>query len=234
MHHLVLAGVFKLFGVGLAQARMVSVVYGLATLLLTYAIGRKLAGSGVGLLAGALLVLLRLNLAPFSGLTLTDLGATVRYDLIAVPYGLAAVLVLLHAGPQPKALAVAGAGFLVGLAALTQFVGAFFGLPLALYLLTTALPFSRRLLLVALLTVAAALPFLPYAAYVSQDWSDFRGQARTVEQESDLTSVSFYWRQLREEPDRYAIATGLQHMPSSVSEAAAKPSARLACWWWRH
>jgi 4-amino-4-deoxy-L-arabinose transferase-like glycosyltransferase len=228
LHHLVLAGVFKLFGVGLAQARMVSVAYGLGTLLLTYAIGRKLAGSGVGLVAAALLVLLRLNLAPFSGLTLTDLGATVRYDLIAVPYGLAAVLLLLHAGPQPKALAVAGAGFLVGLSALTQFVGAFFGLPLALYLLTTALPFSRRLLLACLLAVAAALPFLPYAANVSQDWGDFRGQARTVEQESDLTSPSFYWRQLSREPDRYAIAMDLQEMPSSLSQVAAKPSARLA------
>ncbi len=228
LHHLVLAGVFKLFGVGLAQARIVSVVYGLATLLLTYAIGRKLGGSSVAVLAATLLVLLRLNLAPFSGLTLTDLGATTRYDLIALPYGLAAVLILMHAGPEPKLLAIAGAGFCVGLAALTQFIGAFFGLPLALYLLSLALPFSKRLLLIVLLTACALLPFFPYATYISNDLDDFRGQSRTVEQQTDFTSPAFYWRQLSHERDRYAVATDLQHTPSSLGALASKPSARLA------
>src|SRR4029077_9320824 len=39
LHHLVLSGVFKLIGVGIVQARLVSVAFGLATLLLTWALG---------------------------------------------------------------------------------------------------------------------------------------------------------------------------------------------------
>lgn len=94
LHHLFLAGVFEVFGVGLIQARLVSAAFGLLVLGLTYALGRRVGGLWVGVGAAALLVLLRLNLAPFSGLTLADLGATVRYDLIAVPFALGAVLVL--------------------------------------------------------------------------------------------------------------------------------------------
>src|SRR3989304_4944343 len=40
LHHLVLAAVFKLSGVGVLQARLVSVVFGLAALLLTFALCR--------------------------------------------------------------------------------------------------------------------------------------------------------------------------------------------------
>ena len=42
LHHLMLAGVFEVFGVSLGTARMVSVLFGLAALLLTYALGRGL------------------------------------------------------------------------------------------------------------------------------------------------------------------------------------------------
>ncbi|HLF79880.1 MAG TPA: glycosyltransferase family 39 protein [Dehalococcoidia bacterium] len=228
LHHLVLSGVFQVIGVGLEQGRLVSVVFGLAALILTYALGRRLAGPAVGVLAAALLVLLRLNLAPFSGLTLTDLGATVRYDLITVPYGLAAVLVLLREGDEPQPLAVALAGSLVAAAAMTQFLGAFFGLPLALFLLTLSIPFTRRLFLIGLLTATALVPLAPYGVYLAQDWDDFRGQARTVEQETDLLSSSFYLRQLENERDRYITAMDLDEFPSSLSDLAGRPSARLA------
>jgi len=235
LHHLVLAGVFKVVGIGVAQARLVSVVFGLAALLLTFALGRRLGGPAVGLGAAALLLLLRLNVAPFSGLTLTDLGATARYDLVAVPYGLAAVLLLARRPDAPEPIDVALAGVLLGLAALTQFIGAFFVLPLVLFLLTAALPLTRRLLLAGVLVGAAVLPFLPYAAYATADWDDFRGQARAGEQEgtgsrefADLLSPAYYWRQLRDEPDRYAAATGLDDSPHSLREALRRPSARLA------
>ena len=114
LHHLVLAAVFEVFGAGLAQARLTSAVFGLAALGLTYALGRRVAGRWVGLGSAALLVLLRLNLAPFTGLTLTDLGATVRYDLIAVPFVLAAVLLLLRHAGRPTAVEVALSGFEIG------------------------------------------------------------------------------------------------------------------------
>jgi 4-amino-4-deoxy-L-arabinose transferase-like glycosyltransferase len=228
LHHLVLSGVFEVIGVGLQQARLVSVGFGLAVLLLTYAMGSRLAGQVAGVVAAGLLVLLRLNLAPFSGLTLTDLGATVRYDLITVPYGLAAVYVLMREDYDPRGVMVAAAGLLVGLAAMTQFLGAFFGLPLVLYLLTRSLPLARRVWLILVLTVMAALPLAGYSVYLAQDWDDFRGQARTVEQETDLLAPSFYERQLERERDRYESAMDLAHLPKTASELAQRPSARLA------
>jgi 4-amino-4-deoxy-L-arabinose transferase-like glycosyltransferase len=228
LHHLVLAGVFKVAGVGLAQARMVGVVFGLAALVLTYLLGRRLGGAYVGLGAAVLLVLLRLNLTPFTGLTLTDLGAIVRYDLVTVPYALGAVYLLARSPERPTLLAVAGAGLLLGLASLTQFIGAFFILPVALFLLTTALPRQARVQQVAVLGVMVLLPFLPYFAFIAQDVEGFRGQARAVEQETSFLSPSFYLENLRSEPDRYATSTGLEAAPDSLRDVARRPSARLA------
>ncbi|HLF71253.1 MAG TPA: hypothetical protein VI759_03800 [Dehalococcoidia bacterium] len=251
LDHFVLAGVFKIFGIGLVQARLVSVVSGLALLALTYGLGRRLGGAWVGLGAAALLVLLRLNLAPFSGLTLTDLGATVRYDLVAVPYGVAAMLILARRLPgaglttgalrepqgerrwnvgdeAPSLSAVVVAGLLCGVGGVTQFIGALFVLPLAAFLLTLALPRGRRFVLAGALCVAATVPFLPYGAYAVANWDDFRGQSRTVEQETDFLSPAYYWDAITNEPDRYRIGTGLGGLPSTPGELASKPSARLA------
>jgi 4-amino-4-deoxy-L-arabinose transferase-like glycosyltransferase len=227
LHHLMLAGVFKVLGVGVAQARLVSVVFGLATLVLTYLLGRRLGGPAVGLLSAGLLVLLRLNLTPFSGLTLTDLGATVRYDLVAVPFGLGAVLVLLGARGAVSHQRAAVAGLLLGLGCLTQFLDAFLAWPLALYLLTLGPSMRRRLAVVAVFAIAALVPFLPYRIYLGQHWEDFLGQARSVEQRTDFLSPSFYWGQLQDEPERYKLSTGLQRFPSTASDALSRPSARL-------
>jgi 4-amino-4-deoxy-L-arabinose transferase-like glycosyltransferase len=228
LHHLILAAVFKVFGAGVIEARAVSVVFGLLALLLTFALGRRIGGPATGVIAATLLVLVRLNLTPLTGLSLTDLGATARYDLIAMPFALGAVL-LIAARPLPPVATVALAGLLLGLAALTQFIGALFLLPLALYLLSlSALSIARRILLTGVLAVTMALLFLPYGVYLLQDRDDFRGQARSVEQQTDLLSPAFYWRQLREEPDRYQLATALESVPDSLDELTQRPSARLA------
>ncbi len=227
LHHVVVAGIFKVFGVGLAQARLVSVLYGLAALLLTYAFGRRIGGPVVGLASAALLVLLRLNLAPFTGLTLTDLGAIVRYDLITVPYGLGAALLLARRPDAPAVRDTALAGLLLGLGTLTQFLGALFAPPLILFLITASLPATRRLLLVGVLVAAMAAPLVPYGVYALVDYTDFRGQSRTFEQESDVFSPSFYFDNAVNEPDRYALSTDLRGVPDSLRDAARRPSARL-------
>lgn len=228
LHHLLLAGTFDLLGVGLWQARLVSYVFGMAALLLTYALGRRAGGPATGLLASALLVGLRLNLTPFSGLTLTDLGATVRYDLVAVPFGLGGLVLLLSRGLARRPLLALAAGLLLGLSALTQFIGAFYALPALLFLLTLPLAWTRRLLLSGLLACGLLLPFLPYSVYLASGWQDFRGQARSVEQSTDLLSPGFYVRQIVNERHRYAIGTALESLPGSPDEVLRRPSARLA------
>src|SRR5471032_3299118 len=69
-HHFVLAGAFKLLGYGVLQARLVSVAYGLATLLLTYVLARRIYGVAVAMLSIALLLFLRLNMGFDTGLPL--------------------------------------------------------------------------------------------------------------------------------------------------------------------
>ena len=161
LHHLMLAGVFKVFGAGMTQARLVSAAFGLAALALTYVLGRRFGGSLAGLGAAALLVLLRLNLTPFTGLTLTDLGATVRYDLIALPFALAAALVLLRREAL-SARDAGAAGLLLGLGCLTQFIDSLFVLPFALFIFGAPVARSRKLLLYAVMAccLPAALPAL--------------------------------------------------------------------------
>jgi 4-amino-4-deoxy-L-arabinose transferase-like glycosyltransferase len=229
LHHLILAGVFEVAGVSVSVARLVSAAFGLITLVFTYVLGRRF-GTGVALGAAALLVLLRLNLTPLSGLTLTDLGATVRYDLVAVPYGLAAALTVVAIARAGRPYLSAGAaGLLLGLAALTQFIGALFIAPVVLFLLSErAMTRSRRLALTTMLFVAMALPFVPYTAYILDNWDDFRGQARAVEQQTHFLSPSFYWEQLRDEPERYGIGTGLSSLPDSLGDLVSRPSAKLA------
>lgn len=227
LHHLVLAGWFKVVGVGLTEARLVGVIYGLVCLLFTCLIGRQLGGPWVGTGAAALLVFLRLNLTPFTGLTLTDLGAIVRYDLAVLPFALAAAYLLGRRPDAPSMTVVALAGLLLGLASLTQFIGAFFALPFGLFLLTTAQPWPRRVQQTVLCAAVALLPFLPYFAYIAIDVESFRGQARAVEQETAFLSPSFYIDNLLGEPSRYALSTGLDGLPESPRDLVRRPSARL-------
>src|SRR5215470_15658812 len=73
LHSLLLALCFKLFGVGMWQARLFSALCGLVTVLLTYDLGRRLFGPALGLLAAAFLCAARLSLEPqMSGIPLLD------------------------------------------------------------------------------------------------------------------------------------------------------------------
>jgi 4-amino-4-deoxy-L-arabinose transferase-like glycosyltransferase len=223
LHHLMLAAVFKLFGTGMTQGRLVSAAFGLLALALTYGFGRRVGGRYVALVAAAALVLLRLNLTPFTGLTLTDLGASVRYDLIAIPFALGSALLLLRCAPSPRGAALAG--FVLGLGCLTQFIDALFVLPFALFILTIAIGRARRAALLAAFGLALLLPFLPYFIYIGADWHDFRAQGRTNLQQTDFASPAFYLDNLKAEPDRYNL--GLDLGAGSVSDLIERPSARL-------
>src|SRR5207237_4113888 len=59
LHPLLLSGVFRVLGVGLAQARLETVLLTTLTLGLTFSLGARLFGAWVGALAVAVLVLVR-------------------------------------------------------------------------------------------------------------------------------------------------------------------------------
>jgi hypothetical protein len=133
-----------------------------------------------------------------------------RYDLAPVPFMLAGALLLLASPGLPRA-AVAGALF--GLAGLLQFDGAFM-IPIAvLFLALEALPARRRLALVSALIGGSLLAFLPYGLYIAGDYTDFRGQAGTLDGRTDFLRPGFYLDNLKNEADRFLRPLAFKEVP---------------------
>jgi 4-amino-4-deoxy-L-arabinose transferase-like glycosyltransferase len=219
-HHLAIAAAFKLLGAGVAQARLVGVVYGIATLVLTYLLARRLYGVSAAILAIGLLLFLRLNMGFDTGLPLQELAVNMRYDLAPVPFILGGVLLLLG-GPSLKQAGLAG--LLFGLAILMQFYGAFI-LPMALaFLWLERLPVKERLKLVAALLGAAALVGLPYGAYILADYENFKGQAGTIDRRAHFDRPGFYTDNLLNEPDRFLRPLAFKEVPRGADHAEVSP-----------
>jgi 4-amino-4-deoxy-L-arabinose transferase-like glycosyltransferase len=203
LHHLVLAGVFKVFGAGIFIGRAVSVVYGIATLVLTYVLARRIGGVGAAVLSLGLLLFLRMNIGYDTGLPLQELSRSMRYDLAPIPFMLAGAILLL----KPTTKRVAGAGALFGIGTLLQFFAAFM-LPIAgLYLLLESRTWRARIVPVAVLGAAFAIVMLPYGVYALSHYEDFRGQTSTLYRRAELSDPSLYWDSLKREYKRYHLKT---------------------------
>ncbi|NJM39630.1 MAG: phospholipid carrier-dependent glycosyltransferase [Anaerolineae bacterium] len=125
-----LAGVFKLIGLGLWQARLFTIVCGLLTVLLTYGLGRKLFNSGVGAVAAAALCTIKLSVDErVTGMPLLDIARVVRFDVLVPVWVLLACLCFAHAHQQKhKHQSIANrflflCGVCVGLAGLSHVYG---------------------------------------------------------------------------------------------------------------
>ncbi|HEY4684751.1 MAG TPA: glycosyltransferase family 39 protein, partial [Dehalococcoidia bacterium] len=206
----VVAASFKLIGAGVAQARLVGVLYGVATLVLTYLLARRLYGPAAAVLSLGLLLFLRLNMGFDTGLPLQELAANMRYDLAPVPFLLAGCLLLLDAPSRARSMA---AGALFGLAVLFQFYAAFLFPIAVLFLWLEALPRQERLRLIGGLLGAAALVGLPYGVYILSDYTDFKGQAGTIDRRADFDRPGFYLDNLADEPDRFLRPLAIKEIP---------------------
>jgi 4-amino-4-deoxy-L-arabinose transferase-like glycosyltransferase len=128
LYPLVVASAFKTLGIGLVQARLVSVIFGFLTLPLVYLVGRKLIGAMGAAAAVVLLVFWRVtDFGPVfgSGIPLVDLSREARYDIAVPPLILLALGLFLTGMDRGSGRRVAISGFFIGLAALTEFYGAF-------------------------------------------------------------------------------------------------------------
>jgi 4-amino-4-deoxy-L-arabinose transferase-like glycosyltransferase len=219
-HHLVLAGVFKVFGAGVVEARLVGVAYGVAVILLSYAIARRLYGVGAAFLTLGLLLFLRLNMGFDTGLPLQELSSSVRYDLAPVPFLLLAFCVLLGA---PSVWRAAAAGALVSVATLMQFYAVFLAPVALLALLLEEAPGRRRLGLAAAFAGAGLLVAAPYGAYVLSGYEDFKGQVGTIEERTDFLSPGFYWESLTREPERFLRPLAFKEVPRGADHETTDP-----------
>jgi 4-amino-4-deoxy-L-arabinose transferase-like glycosyltransferase len=206
LHPLLLALGFRLAGVGVWQARVVSVLCGLATLLLTYELGRRLYDARVGVLAAAALCALRFSLDPrASGVPLLDLGRIVRYDILVPVFVLASVLCFLAAHRRDRRLGYLGTGLLAGLATLSHVYGAFILAVLVGALLWEQGREALRRPPAWLIMAGWLLALLPWGLYAIRDPAAYYGQT-LVDQavgQFDLIDPAFYWNNLARERLRY-------------------------------
>lgn len=196
------------FGLGLFQVRWLPAALGLVVLALTYALGRRLGGGAVGLLAIYLLLVARLSATTPSRLTgihLLDSARIARYDILVPVMGMAALLLFLNAPRRPSTWRTGGAGLLAGLAGLSHLYGLFW-LPVLGLLALWERRGPRALVALGL---GAALPWALYGLYVASDLEGWRGQMRYFAPPSRFSPLDWRWYLSNLAAESYRYAPGL-------------------------
>jgi hypothetical protein len=210
LQHVLDAVAFKAFGAGIAQARWVSLVAALVTLWTLGWLALRWYGLTAALLTQALLVFWRSDVTVgTTGLPLLDVARVARYDVLAIAFGWLAIAALDLGITRDSRRGLATAGFLGGLAALTQFFG-LFALPVVL------LGAQRKWVVVG----GAALALGPWLAFVAWHRADLAGQLSVYGQRGDFLNPSFYIRNITAEPARYVDVLA-QRMPDDVVGSSA-------------
>lgn len=198
---------FVLFGAGIAEARMVTVVSAVVVLWTTTWLALRWYGLAASIVSGLLLVLLRVNLVNlWPGLPLLAAGRSGRYDMTGVALLWLAVVFLdlaIQRGSAGRSWLALAAGVCAGLAALTQFFGVF-ALLIAAALLAWPGEMRKRMASVAGWVAAGwAAVVAPYLLYVTMHWSAFRGQSSLKTGRTDFLDIRFYVDNLSDEAARY-------------------------------
>jgi len=224
LYPLVQAGIFRLFGVGVLQMRVLPVACGFLLLLVTFLVGRQAGGGRLGALAIVLLVALRvMDGNDATGILLLDRARINRYDIAVPLFGLLALAALNRAGKDRGTKWTATAGALAGLSSLTHLFGAFW---LPVLLGTLVIRRGPRVVLTRAswaLLAGFVVPWLPWAAYIATGWPDFVGQMRFVADRLDLLNPSFYLSNAIDGEGPISIRWGLR----MIREL---PLARLGTW----
>jgi 4-amino-4-deoxy-L-arabinose transferase-like glycosyltransferase len=224
IHPLLLAAIFRTFGVGLEQARFETALLGLTLLLLTGALAARLFDRAAGVAAMAvLLVVPWIPTAPFrvTGIPLLDQARLARYDMGVAVFGLAAVIAFDWAMKRGSPWRHAFAGILVAAAGLCQLHGFFF-LPV---LLALGLWNKARRRDLAALVGGVVVGTLPYAVYVLRDLPTFFAQTYQYADRFRLLDPGWYAANLRAEPHRYGLGSwrSLAH-PGPMTYLAGVPA----------
>jgi 4-amino-4-deoxy-L-arabinose transferase-like glycosyltransferase len=191
LYPLLQAAVFKVFGVGVFQMRMLPVLFGFFLILVVFAAGRVVGGTRVGALAAVLMCVQRIG-SNETGILLLDRARINRYDIAVPVFALLGWLAFERAQRDHWNGWYFAAGVLVGAASLCHLYGGFW------FPVLVGLLIYRRGWTVAcdsapwLLFAGLALAWAPWLGYIATGWSDFRNQMRFVWPRFDLLDPSFY------------------------------------------
>ena len=205
--------VARLAGTGVWQMRVVPVALGVATMALAGVLALRLAGPTTAALTVGLLLLWkwtpgRGEFLP-SGIPLVDVSRIARYDILAAPLGLAALLAFFSARARGSPSLCLLAGGCVGAATLATPYAAFWGAAL-LILLPLDVRWSpaaaRHGWRDAGLVAGAATAFvLPWVLFALLHWGELQGQFARHAGRFALASPAFYAGSLLHEIERYEL-----------------------------
>jgi hypothetical protein len=204
---LLLATTFKLVGLGLAQARLETVLLTALTLALTFLLGARLFHPWVGALAVGLLVLVRwtgLTYVQLTGIPLVDFARIARYDPLVPVIGLTALHAYISARASSRLWPYALTGVLAGLSGLAHVYGLFWVPALVILSIWD----RARRASTALIVLGALVPWLPYAAYVLGDLADWHGQTAVYAPRAEVLNPAWYAANVVDEYHRYGPGLG--------------------------
>jgi 4-amino-4-deoxy-L-arabinose transferase-like glycosyltransferase len=216
LHPLILAGVYKLFGEGLLQTRLEAVGASALSLVLMLLLARRLFGAWVGVLALALLLLVRWSgttSVQLTGIPFLDLARIARYDVVVPVFGLGSLLAYLSAREHVSATGRIAAwryglaGLLAGLAGLAHVYGLFWIAVLVVLVMWDGAPGGRPGAL-GWIAVGVAACWLPYLAYILSDLPEWRAQVSGYADRFGLLDPRFYLTNVLDEPRRYGPGLG--------------------------
>jgi 4-amino-4-deoxy-L-arabinose transferase-like glycosyltransferase len=200
VQHLLEALSFKVFGAGIAQARLVSVLAAVSIVWVVGWLAYRWYGLAAGMLSEFLLVGWQSNLTEaWNGLPLLGVARTARYDVLAVAFAWLSIACLDVTLRRPRPVTALAAGICAGLASLSQFFGAF-----VLPLLLVAAVWNGRRRSVGWLVSGAAMVILPWMAYAARHADDLRGQLVVYGDRGDFLRPTFYVENALAEPRRFA------------------------------
>jgi 4-amino-4-deoxy-L-arabinose transferase-like glycosyltransferase len=205
---LLLAASFKLLGAGLVQARLVSVLFGGVTVLLTYVVGRRLVGTAPALLAAMLLLFWRVTRWGYvygSGVPLLDLSRIARYDIAVAPLVLAATGLVVAGLDRAGRWHLLVAGSLVGLATLCQPYGVFWLAVFACLFVWRDGWSGLRSPSPCLVLTGFILAIVPWLLCIAMHPADYFGQMRFFHDHFRFLDPGFYLHNLGSEYQRYPV-----------------------------
>jgi 4-amino-4-deoxy-L-arabinose transferase-like glycosyltransferase len=227
LQHVLDALSFRLFGPGVLQARVVSLLAGISIIWTSGWLAYRWYGPGTAVVCELLAVGWASNLtAASNGLPLLGVARTARYDVLAVAVvGLTIVLLdaMLRQRRVWRGLAV-GVG--CGLAALSQFFGSF-----ALLFVLAVWRWSRPpLRVVAGWLAGVALVVTPYALFVARYRDDAIGQLAVFGNRGDFLRPTFYIENVLSEWTRYAHLAPPTSLSSGVLLFGLVPALGYLAW----
>jgi hypothetical protein len=192
---------FRLFGPGVAQARWVSLVAGGSVIVIVGWLAYRWYGLGTALVCEVLLVVWPSNLtAASNGLPLLGVSRTARYDVLAVATVWFAIALLDVTLRRPRRALGYGLGVACGVAALSQFMGAF-----VVPLVVVDWLWARQRIGVLVWILGGALTVaLPWVAYGARYADDLAGQLTVYGGRGDFLRPSFYLENVTQEAQRYS------------------------------